>query len=425
MSFLDHFQVVEEEISTVGTETPNGKNWKKQNLFLEIPSRTSQASSSHESVQIKITPTPTPTSKKVNFNLTPSPSEIRPNAPAPIHSSKTKSSKKSLLPKLSFMNKTTIPDTERIDSNVVPAVSSSIPQEKTSIARSWSLTKIFTPQRTASLPVTPIAQSDQGSVLGNSGGSLNLETKVQGCIARSRSVPVLNEDISIKRMDSFFRVIPSTPRVKDSDTVSPTPSPARDAGGETLKMECSCKGELALAHKDCAVKWFSIKGNKTCDVCHQDVQNLPVTLLRIQSTVGNMGTSAIALSLPFSCVLGLLSSMTSWTMVRRRFVWLYASIQFAFVVIFAHIFYSVVHVQPVLSILLATFAGCGVAMSGSSIIVEVLRLKRRWWHDRSDQQMNTQIVLHPEPRRTQTASSSHAAPTHDVEIGNTEAQRGS
>ncbi|KAG6631755.1 hypothetical protein CIPAW_13G112400 [Carya illinoinensis] len=238
-------------------------------------------------------------------------------------------------------------------------------------------------KRTSSLPVTPVAHSNPESAhSGSIGGPLSSSRKGPRLqISRSLSVPVNNKERSLRRMDSFFRVIPSTPRVKEGDLLlnaSPTSDadnndhdgediPEEEAvcriclvelceGGETLKMECSCKGELALAHQECAVKWFSIKGNKTCDVCKQEVKNLPVTLLRIQSIrtrntggnrvladvqgyrvwqevpvlviismlayfcfleqllVGNMGTGAIAISLPFSCVLGLLSSMTSSTM---------------------------------------------------------------------------------------------------------------
>ncbi|MED6122033.1 hypothetical protein PIB30_035859 [Stylosanthes scabra] len=451
---------------------------KRPNLLLEIPTRTpEECSQDYVAIKMPMTPSPTPTPKRVNF-LVSSRSVDAPmhNSPGPSSASKGRSSIRSILPKLSFRYR---PPTD-IEKGTTAAQegSSSGHREKPSISRSLSLSKIFTPRikRTSSLPVEDLAHSNPESAHGGSvGGPLN-KGEPQRKIARSLSVPVNNKDKGIRRMDSFYRIVPTTPRVKEGNALSST-SPTKNSeinddddedgedipeeeavcriclvelceGGETFKLECSCKGELALAHQECAIKWFSIKGNRTCDVCKEDVRNLPVTLLRIQSVrarnpgasrtqledangyrvwqevpvlvivsmlayfcfleqllVTKMGTGAIAISLPFSCVLGLLSSMTSSTMVKSRFIWIYASAQFALVVLFAHIFYSLVHVQAVLSILLATFAGFGVVMSGSSILVEFFRWRRRWQQQQQDPQLMTQPrpANTPRPNHNQTA----------------------
>ncbi|XP_039052749.1 uncharacterized protein LOC120194541 isoform X2 [Hibiscus syriacus] len=448
------FPVQQVEDSTrIAEDTARSRHWRRNNLSLEIPSRTIQ-----ESVVVKIPPTPSPTPRKVNFLLTPNPSDaITSGSPGPF-SSRGKSSLKNLLPKLSFKQRNANLDIEKAAA-IALASSSTLQREKPSISRTLSISKIFTPRikRTSSLPVTHITNSNlEPTSTGSLSGSVNPNKKGNVLqISRSFSVPVDGKEGKLRRMGSFFRVIHSTPRVKEgeiSSNVSTGPDadnsdpdgediPEEDAvcriclvelcdGGETLKMECSCKGELALAHKDCVVKWFSIKGNKTCDVCKQEVQNLPVTLLRIQSIhggglqadaprvwqeapvlvivsmlayfcfleqllVGKMGTGAIAISLPFSCMLGLLSSMTSSTMVQRRFVWVYASVQFSLVVFFAHIFYNLVKVQAILSVLLSTFTGFGIAMSGTSMIVEIRRWRIRWqaW---SQQQNSPQTMTQPQ-----------------------------
>ncbi|KAD5508701.1 hypothetical protein E3N88_16404 [Mikania micrantha] len=429
-------EVVEEEISKVLTETPTAKNWKKQNLFLEIPSRTSQSSLSQEYHHIKIPMTPTPTSKKVNFNVAQSPSEIISNAASANSASRTKS----LLPKLNFMNMNIVPDKEKTEADMF-----SVTHEKPSILRSWSLTKIFAPQRTSSLPVTPLAQSDQDSVHGNYGGSLNLETKVQGHIVRSQSVPVLNEDTSIKRMGSFFRVIPSTPRVKDSDAIPPIRSPTRDTGedipeeeavcriclvelcegGETLKMECSCKGELALAHKDCAVKWFSIKVMSIG--CGKKCQFLLLSACWPTSvSLSSFCEKKIRVAIRINPVRFCCNLCTHFLLCGEQTPKFNPFLSHVKTHTYQITFWMAfqVHVQPVLSILLATFAGCGVAMSGSSMIVEILRLKARWRHERSDQQMNSQIVLHTQTRHTRTGSpSGQVVPPNRVETENIEDDR--
>ncbi|KAK3155766.1 hypothetical protein QOZ80_2AG0098400 [Eleusine coracana subsp. coracana] len=193
---------------------------------------------------------------------------------------------------------------------------------------------------------------------------------------------------------------------------------ALSEGGSVLKLECSCKGELSLAHRGCAIKWFSIKGNGACEVCGQDVLNLPVALLHPSSAmeetqqqadhpttsryrvwhgtpilviismlayfcfleqllVGDHGTAALAISLPFACVLGLFSSLTTTKMVSRRYVWIYSAVQFLFIVLFTNLFYRYVRMQAVIAIILSTFAGFSVAICANSILLQILRWRAR------------------------------------------------
>ncbi|CAL0307295.1 unnamed protein product [Lupinus luteus] len=198
---------------------------------------------------------------------------------------------------------------------ILPHISpSDAPFDNPSTSRSLSLNnKLFfssSTQAAHSLPVTPISTSAAQDVHGRQlhSASASTTTEVMQHMTRSFSVPINGKSTNVRRTDSrcLIRVISvgahletvdgtsaddaSVSEIAIEDTTEDIPEEEAvcricfvelGEGGNTLKMECSCKGDLALAHKDCAVKWFSIKGNRTCDVCKQDVQNLPVTLLKI------------------------------------------------------------------------------------------------------------------------------------------------
>ncbi|KAJ0263682.1 F89 [Hirschfeldia incana] len=346
----------------------------------------------------------------------------------------TNNSLKNMIPKPSFKNRISNINEVDIEKAASLALASSGRDRS-----SWTLSNIFTPRtrknKTESLPITPIVHSNPGSTHGryviDPVTSIKKEPPLP--FHRSRSVPPFNKDGSLRR-SGVFRVIP-TPNMsptrslyrtnmKDTSVVDGGEDvPEEEAvcriclvelgeDSEAFKMECMCRGELALAHKECTIKWFTIKGNGTCDVCKQEVQNLPVTLLRMQDSQGGaneashysiwqdvpvlvivsmlayfcfleqlllnkMKSSAIAISLPFSCILGLLASMTSTTMVEKQYVWIYGTVQFGFIVCFSHIFFELVHMQPIVSILLATLVGFGLTMSGTTGLVEFLKWRRR------------------------------------------------
>ncbi|EOA21552.1 hypothetical protein CARUB_v10001959mg [Capsella rubella] len=52
--------------------------------------------------------------------------------------------------------------------------------------------------------------------------------------------------------------------------------------GVPIELGCSCKADLAAAHKHCAETWFKIKGNKICEVCGSIAGNV-VGIVEVES----------------------------------------------------------------------------------------------------------------------------------------------
>ncbi|KAI3995159.1 hypothetical protein MKX01_031961 [Papaver californicum] len=388
---------------------------------------------SHIATGVCLRPPISPASTRMDGSLVPS-------------SSKGISSKRSLLPRLSFKY---LNSTSELEKAAIIAVGASTPgfEERCSVPKSFSFTKIFTSRlnKTSSLPVLPIVHSNLESLHGRyTIDSLNSNGKeTEQHVSRSPSVPMNIKGSGIRRtksLSNIFRTITSSPKVMERSITATNSALTVDAedhnaevrgedipengavcriclvelgeGGNTLKLECSCKGELALAHQECAVKWFSIKGNKNCDVCNEEVQNLPSTLLRIENNttpnVQRLRSQApvqqlwqdvpvlvILSMLAYFCFLEQLlvrlpefnlrfltynnnhSEQYQYLTMTRAFVWMFASIQFTLVVLFAHLFYTVLHVRVVLAILLSSFAGFGIAMSGNALLTEFFGWRRR------------------------------------------------
>ncbi|KAK4749505.1 hypothetical protein SAY87_026954 [Trapa incisa] len=70
-----------------------------------------------------------------------------------------------------------------------------------------------------------------------------------------------------------------------------------NSGGQSIDLGCSCKGDLAAAHKHCAEDWFKIRGDRTCEICHSVALNVAGL-----TEVGSVGPSDVNNTVAISAV---------------------------------------------------------------------------------------------------------------------------
>ncbi|KAL7144562.1 hypothetical protein ABFS83_07G020700 [Erythranthe nasuta] len=338
------------------------------------------------------------------------------------------SSRSGFLRALSFKKKSTSSDGERsfLLSSDTKEPSGSSPVSNVASNVTW--------ERCTSLPVTRASLlSPQITTTPSAGeGQKPNISASRAAVTRSLSVPGRN--ILILRSLSFAsrEHAPDT----DGDQITPAPEHVDEEIAEeeaicricmdtceernTLKMECLCKGALRLVHEECAIKWFSIRGNRECEVCGKEVSNLSVTLLRVATQRNNndlieenplnvwqdfvvlvlisticyfffleqlliveMKNQALILAAPFSFLFGLTSSIFAVLLAKPEYIWTFSALEFALVALILHIFYALLHLPPIYSILISSFLGLGLA-----ILVNTLYMGIFSWRIRAAQTAN-------------------------------------
>ncbi|KAK1365463.1 RING-CH-type domain-containing protein [Heracleum sosnowskyi] len=97
--------------------------------------------------------------------------------------------------------------------------------------------------------------------------------------------------------------------------------------GIPIELGCSCKDDLAAAHKHCAEAWFKIKGNKICEICNAVARNV-VGPAQQANEANSMASNAASGTGPFSS-----TTETRTCLNGHRFLnFLLACMVFAFVI---------------------------------------------------------------------------------------------
>ncbi|KAL2484779.1 RING/FYVE/PHD zinc finger superfamily protein [Abeliophyllum distichum] len=100
--------------------------------------------------------------------------------------------------------------------------------------------------------------------------------------------------------------------------------------GVAIELGCSCKDDLAAAHRHCAETWFKIKGNKTCEICNSIARNVvgPNDIEAAQQTNGSNSITVNTASAPAP-----MTTETQSCINGHRFLnFLLACLVFAFVI---------------------------------------------------------------------------------------------